>query len=449
MKYYNRDNYERNLESYEVPEYFTKGARNEFVYGFIVGAVIGSAVGLVSISKSRTTDKSIPEKDNQFKSSIIEQSELERQEAENKVNDIKSTVFDMLDKNTEATDAELSAQRVAIQQETSDNNLANMSPEAQEQQETEATEEFNQTADDLTHIDPNAEPKQSEINAQQNAIKEESVLNDSPDSIANTKHSKSNVATVGTAAAGTIVAGNLAKAANDKKQALNEDKQVSDNTSSLLSEEQTSGNSNNEIPNLITKSNKKDVSDTATAGTLTATGLALAAKNKNKSLNDNPTVAEQTANLLQPETPEQGNNKIVPSLVTTNVGNAVESTTDKVEQVENNKNDKKEKPEAAEQRVKQSHNQVVFNDGIIVHENASGENKPDTTRETKSSNTKNDRTIKHEASERSDNSTSTKQQDKNVTEGATETETTYSKNRSQTKKTEKAKSKIDKRTFND
>ena len=25
MKYYNRDDFERNLESYEVPEYFTSG----------------------------------------------------------------------------------------------------------------------------------------------------------------------------------------------------------------------------------------------------------------------------------------------------------------------------------------------------------------------------------------------------------------------------------------
>ena len=53
MKYYNRDNYERNLESYEVPEYFSKGSRNVFVYGFIVGAVIGSAIGLVTLSKPR------------------------------------------------------------------------------------------------------------------------------------------------------------------------------------------------------------------------------------------------------------------------------------------------------------------------------------------------------------------------------------------------------------
>ncbi len=77
MKYYNRDNYERNLESYQVPEYFTKGARNEFVYGFIVGAVIGSALGLVSISKSRSSDKNVPENKEQFKSNIVAQSEQE------------------------------------------------------------------------------------------------------------------------------------------------------------------------------------------------------------------------------------------------------------------------------------------------------------------------------------------------------------------------------------
>jgi hypothetical protein len=33
----------------------------------------------------------------------------------------------------------------------------------------------------------------------------------------------------------------------------------------------------------------------------------------------------------------------------------------------------KVKPEAADQRVKQTHKQVAFKDGIIVHENASGE----------------------------------------------------------------------------
>ncbi|MDW3928653.1 YtxH domain-containing protein [Staphylococcus saprophyticus] len=379
MKYYNRDNYERNLESYEVPEYFTKGARNEFVYGFIVGAVIGSAVGLVSISKSRATNKSIPEQDNQFKSSIIEQSELERQEADDKVNEIKSTIDDAQNKNTEVTDAELSAQRVAIQQETSDNNLANMSPDAQEQQEVTTSEDANQSDDSLAHIDPNAEPSESEINAQQNAIKEETETSDAN---IDGENSNSNAVTAGTAAGGAVAASGLAKAAHDKNEALNEDNQV----------------------------------------------------------------AENTANLLKPEAPAQTKHKVVPNLVTPKVESAVESTTDKVEQGDK-KNDTKVKPEAADQRVKQTHDQVAFKDGIIVHENASGQTQSATTPTNLDS--KNDGIINHDDSESADNLSSTKDASTLTNESTTESEATYSKNRPQTKKTEKAKSKIDKRTFND
>lgn len=380
MKYYNRDNYERNLESYEVPEYFTKGARNEFVYGFIVGAVIGSAVGLVSISKSRATNKSIPEQDNQFKSSIIEQSELERQEADDKVNEIKSTIDDAQNKNTEVTDAELSAQRVAIQQETSDNNLANMSPDAQEQQEVTTSEDANQSDDSLAHIDPNAEPSESEINAQQNAIKEETETSDAN---IDGENSNSNAVTASTAAGGAVAASGLAKAAHDKNEALNEDNQV----------------------------------------------------------------AENTANLLKPEAPAQTKHKVVPNLVTPKVESAVESTTDKVEQGDNKKNDTKVKPEAADQRVKQTHKQVAFKDGIIVHENASGQTQSATT--ATNSDSKNDGIINHDDSESADNLSSTKDASTLTNESTTESEATYSKNRPQTKKTEKAKSKIDKRTFND
>ncbi|EHY92750.1 hypothetical protein SSME_10740 [Staphylococcus saprophyticus subsp. saprophyticus KACC 16562] len=436
MKYYNRDNYERNLESYEVPEYFTKGARNEFVYGFIVGAVIGSAVGLVSISKSRATNKSIPEQDNQFKSSIIEQSELERQEADDKVNEIKSTIDDAQNKNTEVTDAELSAQRVAIQQETSDNNLANMSPDAQEQQEVTTSEDANQSDDSLAHIDPNAEPSESEINAQQNAIKEETETSD-----ANIDGENSN--------SNAVTASGLAKAAHDKNEALNEDNQVAENTANLLKEEEAPANTNtnNKTPNLVTQIDETDDSKQgAIAGVVTASGLALAAKNKNKALDDNPSVAENTANLLKPEAPAQTKHKVVPNLVTPKVESAVESTTDKVEQGDK-KNDTKVKPEAADQRVKQTHDQVAFKDGIIVHENASGQTQSATTATNLDS--KNDGIINHDDSESADNLSSTKDASTLTNESTTESEATYSKNRPQTKKTEKAKSKIDKRTFND
>lgn len=447
MKYYNRDNYERNLESYEVPEYFTKGARNEFVYGFIVGAVIGSAVGLVSISKSRATNKSIPEQDNQFKSSIIEQSELERQEADDKVNEIKSTIDDAQNKNTEVTDAELSAQRVAIQQETSDNNLANMSPDAQEQQEVITSEDANQSDDSLAHIDPNAEPSESEINAQQNAIKEETETSDAN---IDGENSNSNAVTAGTAAGGAVAASGLAKAAHDKNEALNEDNQVAENTANLLKEEEAPANTNtnNKTPNLVTQSDETDDSKQgAIAGVVTASGLALAAKNKNKALDDNPSVAENTANLLKPEAPAQTKHKVVPNLVTPKVESAVESTTDKVEQGDNKKNDTKVKPEAADQRVKQTHNQVAFKDGIIFHENASGQTQSATT--ATNSDSKNDGIINHDDSESADNLSSTKDASTLTNESTTESEATYSKNRPQTKKTEKAKSKIDKRTFND
>lgn len=440
MKYYNRDNYERNLESYEVPEYFTKGARNEFVYGFIVGAVIGSAVGLVSISKSRATNKSIPEQDNQFKSSIIEQSELERQEADDKINEIKSTINDAQNKNTEVTDAELSAQRVAIQQETSDNNLANMSPDAQEQQEVTTSEDANQSDDSLAHIDPNAEPSESEINAQQNAIKEETETSDAN---IDGENSNSNAVTA-------VAASGLAKAAHDKNEALNEDNQVAENTANLLKEEEAPANTNtnNKTPNLVTQSDETDDSKQgAIEGVVTASGLALAAKNKNKALDDNPSVAENTANLLKPEAPAQTKHKVVPNLVTPKVESAVESTTDKVEQGDNKKNDTKVKPEAADQRVKQTHNQVAFKDGIIFHENASGQTQSATT--ATNSDSKNDGIINHDDSESADNLSSTKDASTLTNESTTESEATYSKNRPQTKKTEKAKSKIDKRTFND
>lgn len=103
MKYYNRDDYERNLESYEVPEYFTSGARNVFVYGFIVGAVIGSAVGLVSISKSRQSEKSVPKSNKTFKSNVVKEAENDKLEAERQVAHIKEKAI---------TNNELGAQKL-------------------------------------------------------------------------------------------------------------------------------------------------------------------------------------------------------------------------------------------------------------------------------------------------------------------------------------------------
>ncbi|RIN33772.1 hypothetical protein BU068_07425 [Staphylococcus succinus] len=458
MKYYNRDDYERNLESYEVPEYFTKGARNEFVYGFIVGAVIGSAIGLVSLSKTKAKDKTTPKPDesSQFKSHIIEQSESEKANADRQVSHIKSTVSSAQD--NEVSTSALTAQKNAIQQETSDNNLADMSPDAQAAQEQQGVDNGESKDTDPTHIDAQAQPTKDEVDAQQAAIKEEVTDNDSASTSATSNTDpthidaqaqptkdevdaqqtaikeevtdKDNDSTgkgtkIAAATGGTIAATGIAKAASDKKQALNENEQVAKNTKSLQQEE-SSSNSKEQAPHLVTKdskeseetTSKQSSKKTAIASSLTATGLALAAKNKYKAINENQNVADNTANLLKPEAVKSNNNKVVPHLVAGKVDHAVESTNKVDNSADKSKKQTfKSKPEPAEQRVKQTHESVTFNDGIIAHDQAGNGLKKQSTQDSKSKQGKSAQT--------------------------------YTKNRAQSKKTEKAKSKIDKRTFND
>ncbi|MFQ3905912.1 hypothetical protein ABLV94_11385 [Staphylococcus sp. Mo2-7] len=268
----------------------------------------------------------------------------------------------------------------------------------------------------------------------------------------------------------------------------------------MKSEETTKGDNQKDAPNLVTKDSKEDESKNndhlkagALAGTVTASGLALAAKNKNKALNDDNKVAENTASLLKPETPKQSTKKDVPNLVTPKVGHAVEST-DKVENsADKNKSNTIAKPEKAEQRVKQTHKTVSFKDGIIVHNEAETglsnqtankvQQSEATTNATDKTSSFKDGILVHDeaetdisnqsASEGQQNATTTNTTDKTSsfkdgilvhdeveTDKTTDdseaqqskgghNEPTYSKNRSQLKKSEKAQSKIDKRTFND
>ncbi|XVK95408.1 hypothetical protein AABC03_11775 [Staphylococcus nepalensis] len=406
MKYYNRDDYERNLESYEVEDYFTSGARNVFVYGFIVGAVIGSTVGLISISKSRQSDTSVPKANQKFKSNLVEQTENEKAAAERQVAQIKDTT---------TTHNELDAQKVAIQQETSDHNLADTSPQAQEEM---SKQQSMNAAEQLSHINEQAEPTEREIEAQKDAVKEEAEDHNLSDAstISSSKETSRN---------SIISPNNLATVAKEKKKILNNNTQVSKNTSELIAEEGVKSNPNRIVPNLVTKKETKKDEDNhikaAVAGTVTASGLAIAASQKRDAIAKNPKVAKNTADLLKPETLTSKVNNNVPNLVTKKIDNAVESSN----KVENSADKAKQttknvKPQAAEQRVKQTHNSVSFKDGIIVHDEA-------------------EKGISNEA----------KIAD-NTSDSQTENETpTYSKNRLQSKKTEKAKSKIDKRTFND
>lgn len=405
MKYYNRDDYERNLESYEVPEYFTSGARNVFVYGFIVGAVIGSAVGLVSISKSRQSEKSFPKSNKTFKSNVVKEAENDKLEAERQVAHIKEKAI---------TNNELGAQKVAIQQETATHNLSDTSPQAQD---TLTEQQSDETSEGLNNIDEQAQPTDSEKNAQKNAIKKESETHHLADS---TVASKSNESQKND----TVSATKLANAAEEKNKALTNDPTIKKNTTELVTEESVKSNSKKEVSNLVTKNDKteaKDSLNSATiAGGITASGLALAASQKRDAMSKDPKVAEKTVNLLKPESLTVKGNQEVPNLVTKKLDNAVENN-NKVENSadKHDQSSTKNTPQAAEQRVKQTHKSVSFKDGIIVHDNAEqGISKQSSNNSTDSSN--------------SDNEVPT-----------------YSKNRLQSKKTEKAKSKIDKRTFND
>ena len=408
MKYYNRDDFERNLESYEVPEYFTSGARNVFVYGFIVGAVIGSAVGLVSISKSRQSDKSVPKNNKAFKSNVVKETENDKAEAERQVAHIKEKAI---------TNNELDAQKVAIQQETASHNLSNTSPQAQEETLTE--QQSSEASDDgLNNIDVQAQPTESEKNAQKNAIKQESEthhLSDSTVASSSDESSKN----------GTVSATKLANAAEEKNKALKNDTTVKKNTTALVAEENVKSNSKKEVPNLVTKSTEAESTNSlksaTVAGSITATGLALAASQKRDAMSKDPKVAEKTVDLLKPETLTAKGNQKVPNLVTKKLDNAVENnnkvenSADKHGQASTNN-----APQAAEQRVKQTHKSVSFKDGMIVHDNA-----------------------EHGISKQSSSNNST------VSANSDQDVPTYSKNRLQSKKSEKAKSKIDKRTFND
>ncbi|NQE00521.1 hypothetical protein HP420_17180, partial [Staphylococcus xylosus] len=106
------------------------------------------------------------------------------------------------------------------------------------------------------------------------------------------------------------------------------------------------------------------------------------------------------------------------------------------------------KPTAAEQRVKQTHKTVTFKDGIIVHENATRNlseqsvGQSSAKQNTNNSSTKsNDGILNHDEAQNSEKKTKPTK--------SKSTKKTYTKNRPQVNKTEKAESKIDKRTFND
>ena len=165
MEHYNRDDFERNNTGNDLYSRHTRindqtPQRKDFVVSFITGAIVGSALGLYykmkvfeKADQAIAKEKELREKALNYKS-----------QAEHHIETVKTRVENFRNKsNNGVTSDELSAQKVAIQREVSDHNLADQSPEAREIQEAKLE------ADNHSKVGASA----TELAAQQNAIKSE------------------------------------------------------------------------------------------------------------------------------------------------------------------------------------------------------------------------------------------------------------------------------------
>ncbi|MBY6178295.1 hypothetical protein [Staphylococcus warneri] len=165
MEHYNRDDFERNNTGNDLYSRHTRindqtPQRKDFVVSFITGAIVGSALGLYykmkvfeKADQAIAKEKELREKALNYKS-----------QAEHHIETVKTRVENFRNKsNNGVTSDELSAQKVAIQREVSDHNLADQSPEAREIQEAKLE------AENHSKVGASA----TELAAQQNAIKSE------------------------------------------------------------------------------------------------------------------------------------------------------------------------------------------------------------------------------------------------------------------------------------
>ncbi|WP_281198212.1 hypothetical protein [Staphylococcus schleiferi] len=130
MEKYNRDLYTKGLESYEVPHYEEGNKGLDFVFGFVAGAILGSALGIVlkpgsAQRKNKNRNQTV---------NVNEQSVQLREEAQRKAEALKAQARQIRDEKASATQkpenkenvtsSELEAQRRAIRSEVDSDRLA-------------------------------------------------------------------------------------------------------------------------------------------------------------------------------------------------------------------------------------------------------------------------------------------------------------------------------------
>lgn len=436
MEHYNRDDFERNNTGNDLYSRHTRindqtPQRKDFVVSFITGAIVGSALGLYykmkvfeKADQAIAKEKELREKALNYKS-----------QAEHHIETVKTRVENFRNKsNNGVTSDELSAQKVAIQREVSDNNLADQSPEAREIQEakleadahskvgasaTELAAQQNAIKSETNHdqladqspqareiqeakadakskqadsnIDNNKHVSDKEIAMAQSAIKEESSLSDP----SQTKDK----------AAQTSSADKLASAAHTKKQKMNNDSQVLADTSDLTKEQDVAKSNKQTTPNLLNQSNHN--ASKANDGSF-ANRLATAAKEKQAKLTKGSKESQLTNSLLAEAPIAKSKMTKVPNLVTKSSTN--ETKGNNVSQTTNQQPSKKQ-------------NKAQFDKGVVTRQN---------NQSTKSNNKTKTQT------KSSKQSTKTPSQNKNQKQQGKKQQ-----------KVEKTTSKIEKRTFND
>ncbi|MEJ7424823.1 smooth muscle caldesmon [Staphylococcus warneri] len=439
MEHYNRDDFERNNTGNDLYSRHTRinnqsPQRKDFVVSFITGAIVGSALGLYykmkvfeKADQAIAKEKELREKALNYKS-----------QAEQHIETVKTRVENFRNKsNNGVSSDELSAQKVAIQREVSDHNLADQSPEAREIQEakleadnhskvgasaTELAAQQNAIKSETNHdqladqspqareiqdakadakskqansnIDNNKHVSDKEIAIAQSAIKEESSLSDP----SQTKEQSTQ----------TSNADKLASAAHTKKQKMNNDSQVLADTNAFTKEQDVAKNNKQTTPSLVDQTNQN--SSKANDGSF-ANRLATAAKDKQAKLTKGSKESQLTNALLAEAPIAKSKMTKVPNLVTKSSTNDTKNS--KSSQTTNKQSSKKQ-------------NKAQFDKGVVTRQNNAS---------TKSNNKNKTQT------KTSKQSTKTPSQNKNQKQ--------QGKQQPTQQKVEKTTSKIEKRTFND
>ncbi|MBI5974262.1 hypothetical protein [Staphylococcus canis] len=168
MEKYNRDLYTKGLESYELPQY-ESGRSLDLVFGFVAGAILGSALGLVLTATAKKSKVKVTKQNNV---SHNDSSARIRQEAERQANALKDQARNVaVESDNEPSESSLAAQRRAIRGEVDSDRLEGQTRKETTNQ-TAGSNQSDVTASGLAQAakDKNGKSTQESHNHQDSAL---------------------------------------------------------------------------------------------------------------------------------------------------------------------------------------------------------------------------------------------------------------------------------------